>query len=48
MLFRSRINVAGMARKERGAALVEEARQLVYVVSKAAGTAAAAVERAIG
>jgi glutamate formiminotransferase / formiminotetrahydrofolate cyclodeaminase len=46
--YNVRINVAGMTRKERGAALVEEARQLEYVVSQAAATAAAAVERAIG
>lgn len=46
--YNVRINVAGMTRKERGAPLVEEARQLVYVVSNAAATAAAAVERAIG
>src|SRR4029453_10367590 len=43
-VYNVRITVAGMARKERGAQLVEEARQLVYVVSKAAGNAAAAVE----
>jgi glutamate formiminotransferase/formiminotetrahydrofolate cyclodeaminase len=45
--YNVRINVAGMTHKERGAPLVEEARQLVYVVSKAASTATAAVERTI-
>jgi len=45
--YNVRVNVAALRDRSPGAPLLEEAHQLVYVASRAAATATAAVERSI-